>query len=212
MVCCFFYFNLYHFNLIQFTWFYTTQPFISSLLNQEELSGVLTVPLESLGLLARRSNQSILKEIRPEYFLEGLMLKLKLPILWPLDAKNRLIGKDPNAGKDWTQEEKGMTEDEMVRWHHRLNGHGFGWTLGVGDGQGGLACCSPWGRKESDTTERLNWTEPGKWRSRNHLMEYWRPPTAYMNDAVSPESLGKAEIRSKNVRQIRNLVQMICNH
>ena len=67
--------------------------------------------------------------------------------------------KDPYAGKDWGQEEKGMTEDEMVRWHHQLNGHGFGWTLGVGDGQGGLACCSSWGRKESDMTERLNWTE-----------------------------------------------------
>ena len=81
------------------------------------------------------------------------------PILWPPDAKSWLIGKGPDAGKDWRQEEKGMTEDEMVRWHHWLNGHGFGWTLGVGDGQGGLACCSSWGCKESDTTERLNWTE-----------------------------------------------------
>ena len=81
------------------------------------------------------------------------------PILWPTDAKNRLIWKDPDAGKDWKQEEKGTTEDEMVGWHHWLNGHGFEWTLGAGDGQGGLACCSPWGRKESDTTELLNWTE-----------------------------------------------------
>ena len=63
------------------------------------------------------------------------------------------------AGKDWGQEEKGTTEDEMVGWHHWLNGQGFGWTLGVGDGQGGMACCFSWGRKESDTTERLNWTE-----------------------------------------------------
>ena len=63
------------------------------------------------------------------------------------------------AGKDWGQEEKGTTEDEMVGWHHQLDGHGFGWTLGVGDGQGGLACCDSWGRKESDMTERLNWTE-----------------------------------------------------
>ena len=69
---------------------------------------------------------------------------------------------DPDAGKNWGQEEKGMTEDEMVGWHHWLNGHGFGWTLGVGDGQGGLACCSSWGCKESDTTERLNWTEPAE--------------------------------------------------
>ena len=81
------------------------------------------------------------------------------PVLWPPHVKNWLTGKDPDAGKDWRQEEKGMTEDEMVGWHHRLSGHGFGWTPGVGDGQGGLACCSSWGRKESNTTERLNWTE-----------------------------------------------------
>ena len=67
--------------------------------------------------------------------------------------------KDPDAGKDWGQEEKGTTEDETVGWHHRLNGHEFEWTPGVGDGQGGLACCGSWGRKESDTTEQLNWTE-----------------------------------------------------
>ena len=107
---------------------------------------------------ARRSNQSILKEISPEYSLEGLMLKLKLNT-WPPDVKNWLVGKDPDAGKDWRQEEKGMTEDEMVGWHHRLDGHGFGWTPGVGDGQGGLACCGSWGCKESDTAEWLNWIE-----------------------------------------------------
>ena len=67
--------------------------------------------------------------------------------------KNGLIGKDPDAGKDGTQEEKGMTEDEKVGWHHRLNGHEFEWTPGAGDGQGSLACCSPWGHKESDMTE-----------------------------------------------------------
>ena len=81
------------------------------------------------------------------------------PILWPCDAKNWLIGKDPDAGKDWGQEEKGTTEDEMVGWHHWLDGHEFEWTPGVGDGQGVLACCSPWGRKESNTSERLNWTD-----------------------------------------------------
>ena len=74
---------------------------------------------------ARRSNQSILKEINPEYSLEGLMLKLELPIFWPPDVKNWLIWKDPDAGKDWRWEEKGTTEDEMVGWHHRINGHGF---------------------------------------------------------------------------------------
>ena len=79
-------------------------------------------------------------------------------ILWPPDAKSWLIWKDPDAGKDWGQEEKGTTEDEMVGWHHQLSGHGFGWTPGVGDGQGSLASCGSWGCKESDTTEWLNWT------------------------------------------------------
>ena len=79
------------------------------------------------------------------------------PILWPPDAKNRLPGKDPDSGKDWRQEEKGMTEDEMVRWHHRLEGHAFEQALSVDDGQGSLACCSPWDHIESDITERLNW-------------------------------------------------------
>ena len=69
------------------------------------------------------------------------------------------IGKDPDAGRDWRQKEKGTTEDEMSGWHHRLDAHEFGWTLGVGDGQGGLVCCSSWGRKDLDTTERLNRTE-----------------------------------------------------
>ena len=76
-------------------------------------------------------------------------------ILWPPDVKNRLIGKDPDAGKDWRREEKGMSGDEMVGWHHWLNGHEFEQAPGVGDGQGGLACCSPWARKESDTTGQL---------------------------------------------------------
>ena len=81
------------------------------------------------------------------------------PILWPLDAKNWHLGKDPDAGKDWRQEEKGTTEDELVGWHHQLDGHEFEQALEVGDGQGDLARCSPWGHKESDTTEWLNWTE-----------------------------------------------------
>ena len=108
---------------------------------------------------ARRPNQSILKEISPGYSLKGLMLKLQLPILWPPDAKSWLTGKDPDAGKDQGQEEKRTTEPEMAGWHHQLHGHGFGWTLGVGDGQGGLACCGSWGHKELDMTEWLNWTE-----------------------------------------------------
>ena len=83
----------------------------------------------------------------------------EIPILWPPDVKSWFIWKDPHAGKDWRQEEKGTTEDEMVGWHQRLSGHGFGWTPRAGDGQGGLACCGPWGHKESDTTERLSWTD-----------------------------------------------------
>ena len=83
--------------------------------------------------------------------------KAETPVLWPPHAKSWLTGKDSDAGRDWGQEEKGMTEDEMAGWHHRLNGREFEWTPGVGDGQGGLACCDSWGRKESDTTERLNW-------------------------------------------------------
>ena len=85
--------------------------------------------------------------------------KAETPILWPLYAKSWLIGKDSDAGKDWGQEEKGTTEDEMARRHHRLDGCEFEWTPGVGDGQGGLECCNSWGHKESDMTERLNWTE-----------------------------------------------------
>ena len=92
-------------------------------------------------------------------FIGRTDVEAETPILWPPDAKGWLIGKAPDLGKDWGQEEKGTTEDEMVGWHHRLNRHGFGWTPGVGDGQGGLACCSSWGCKESDTAEWLNWTE-----------------------------------------------------
>ena len=83
--------------------------------------------------------------------------KAEAPILWPPDAKNWLIREDTDAGKDWRWEEKGMTEHEMVGWHHQLNGHEFEQALGVGDRQGGLVCCSPWGHKESDMTEWLNW-------------------------------------------------------
>ena len=86
--------------------------------------------------------------------------KAETPVLWPPHVKSWLIGKDSDAGREWRQEEKGTTEDEMAGWHHWLDGRKSGWTPGVGDGHGGLACCDSWGRKESDTTERLNWTEP----------------------------------------------------
>ena len=92
---------------------------------------------------------------------QGVCLGVELlcPVLWPPHAKSWLIGKDSDAGRDWGQEEKGMTEDEMAGWHYWLNGRESEWTPGVGDGQGGLVCCNSWGRKESDTTEWLNWTE-----------------------------------------------------
>ena len=104
---------------------------------------------------ARRSNQSILKEISPGCSLEGLMLKLKLQYFGHLMGRVDSLEKT-DIGRDWGQEEKGTTEDEMAGWHHWLNGHESEWTPGVGDGQGGLVCCNSWGRKESDTTERLN--------------------------------------------------------
>ena len=85
--------------------------------------------------------------------------KAETPILWPPHAMSWLIGKDSDAGRDWGQEEKGTTEDEMAGWHHWLDGRGSEWTLGVGDGQGGLACHDSWGHKEWDTTEQLNWTD-----------------------------------------------------
>ena len=107
------------------------------------------------------------KEIQPVHpkgnqswiFIERTDAEAETPVLWPPDGKNWLMGKDPDAWKDWRQEEKGMTEDEMVGWHHRLNGHESEQALGVGGGHGSLACCSPWGGKESDITEWLNWTE-----------------------------------------------------
>ena len=100
---------------------------------------------------------------QPWIFIERIDAKDEAPILWPPNAKSQVIGKDPDAGKDWRKEEKGATEDEMVGWHHWLDGHEFEQALGIGDGQGSLVCYSPWGHKESDTTERLNWTELINW-------------------------------------------------
>ena len=106
------------------------------------------------------------KEIQPAHsedqpweFFGGNDAKAGTPVLWPPQGKSWLTGKDSDAGRDWGQEEKGMTQDEMASWHHQLDGREFEWTPGVGDGQGGLVCCDSWGRKESDTTERLNCTE-----------------------------------------------------
>ena len=107
------------------------------------------------------------KEIQPVHpkgdqswvFIGETDVEAETPVLWPPDVKSLLIWKYSDAGEDWGQEEKGMTEDEMAGWHHWLDGHGFGWTPGVGDGQGGLACYGLGGLKESDMAELLNWTE-----------------------------------------------------
>ena len=96
---------------------------------------------------------------QPWVFFGRTDAEAETPILWPPHVKSWFIGKDPDAGRDCGQEEKGTTEDKTAEWHHRLDGHEFEWTLGVGDGRGGLACCNSWGRRESDMTEWLNWTE-----------------------------------------------------
>ena len=130
------------------------------------------------------------KEIKPVHpkgnqswiFIGRTDAEAETPTLWPSDVKSRLIGKNPDAGKDWGQEGKGMTEDEMVGWHHQLSGHEFKQALGIGDGQGSLACCSPWGRKGLDTTE-LNWMDilqcyvsfycTAKWISHTYIPPFW---------------------------------------
>ena len=118
------------------------------------LEKTLESPLDckEIQLVHRKGDQSWV-------FIGRTDVEAETPVLWPPDVKSLLMWKDPDSEKDWRQEEKGTTEDEMVGWHPWLNGHGFGLTLGDGDGQGGLVCCGSWGRKESDTTERLNWTE-----------------------------------------------------
>ena len=118
---------------------------------------------ESLGLSVQLVGQRVQpvhsEGDQPWDFFGRNDAKAETPVLWPPYAKSWLIGKDSDAGRDWGQEEKGTTEDEMVGWHHWLDGHESKWTPGVGDGQGGLACCDSWGRKESDTTERLIWSD-----------------------------------------------------
>ena len=107
------------------------------------------------------------KEIKPVnpkgnqswIFIGRTDAEAEAPIIWLPAVKNWVLGKNPDAGKDWRHKEKGMTEDEMVVWHHQLDGYEFEQAPGVGDGQGGLACCSPWGHKQSDTTEQRNWTD-----------------------------------------------------
>ena len=120
-------------------------------------------------------------------------------ILWPPDAKSWLIWKDPDAGKDWRQEEKGMTEDEIAGWHYQLNGHEFGWTLGVGDGQGGLACCGSYSRRVGhDWATELNWTDHVSrafqvaqlvWVSLSRVQLFATPWTIALQDYQAPLSM-----------------------
>ena len=112
---------------------------------------------------------------QPWIFIGKTNTEAEAPILWPPHVKSWLIWKDPDAGVYWGQKEKGMTEDEMAGWHHWLDGHWSEWTLGVGDGQGGLACCDSWGRKESDTTERLIWSDL--------TLELWHWGLSWLHDS-----------------------------
>ena len=135
------------------------------------------------------------KEIQPVHpkgdqswvFIGRTDVEDEAPIFWLPDAKSWLTRKNPDAGKDRGQEEKGMTEDEMVGWNHRLNGHESGWTPGVGGGQGSLACCCSWGRKESDTTEQLNWTELNsayKLSKQGDNIQAWHTPFLIWNQSL----------------------------
>ena len=140
---------------------------------------------------------NIIKPVNPKgnqlwIFFGRTDAEAEAPILWPPYVKSQLTVKEPDAGKDWRQEEKGTTEDEMVVWHHRLNGHKFEQTLGDGDGQGSLACCSPWGCKESDMTEWLNNNKLRtnkncliKWHlSRPTVLDYFLPFSMYPGNQV----------------------------
>ena len=163
------------------------------------LRRLLRVPLT-----ARRSNQSILKEISPGWSLEGMMLKLKLQYFGHLMRRVDPLEKT-DVGRDWGQEEKGMTEDEMTSsvrvWHHWLDGCEFEWTPGVDDGQGGLAYYNSWGHKESDTTERLNWTELNSAYLRYKLFL----PNLFFHGIVLSEKYGDSCLHAYTVKvKIRN--------
>ena len=128
-------------------------------------SNIQTKHLKAGALAHLKDNKELLTlmcgafTFQPWDFFGRNDAEAETPVLWPPDAKSWLLGKGSDAGRDWGQEEKGTTEDEMAGWHHRLDGRELEWTPRVGDRQGGLACCNSWSRKESDTTERLNWTE-----------------------------------------------------
>ena len=142
-----------------------------------------------LNILCKEIKPVNPKENQPWIFIGRTDTEAETRTLWPPDVKNWLIGKDPDAGKDWRQAEKGTTEDEIVGWYHQLDGYEFEQSLGVGDGQGGQECCSPWGCKELDTTELLNWTDAvgkppwakGSWKL-NKLS--WRDPLFFFYQGI----------------------------
>ena len=131
-------------------------------------------------------------------FIGRTNIEAETPILWSPDEKNWLIGKYQWAGKDWRQEEKGMTEDEMVGWHHQLNGREFEKALGVSDRQGSLACCSPWGYKELDMTEWLNWTEKIALRVSRVSIKMWKIFLDKQRNFLSDLSASKMRLHLKN--------------
>ena len=139
-------------------------PFVVAVQSPSHIHLFVTPGLQHARLLCFTFSQSLVKAHvhwgnQSWIFIGTTDAEAEALIFWPPDGKNWLTGKDPDAGKDWGQEEKGATEDEVVGWHHWLNGHEFEQALGAGDGQGSLACYSPWGRKELDMTEQLNWAE-----------------------------------------------------
>ena len=127
---------------------------------------IKSIPINNHGIkkvVIKKIHSYTTKDIKEKPQHNGIVgrtdVEAETPILWPPDVKRWLTWKNTDSGKEWGQEQKRMTEDEMIGWHHWLNGHGFGWTLGAGVGQGGLACCGSWGHKESDMTQWWNWTE-----------------------------------------------------
>ena len=150
----------------------------------------------------------------------GAEAEAQAPILGPPDMKSWLIRKDPDAGKDWRQEEKGMTEDEIVGWHYWLDGHEFEQALGDDEGWGSLACCSPWGRKESDMTEWLNnnkillsaYSVPGEWSINTHILDEWNMVLIHRNFRTSMESRYWHIYQTWKYRQVQSTTELRSIH